>query len=138
MPTCCRAPRSLRVIKASDAICSENRVQRAQRTQRSRSSSTDEEILIGFSKVRLYPSRRASARPLLIAWFCNGHSPPLSQTGQSSGWLPSSSSITPFCALSATGEVSCVFTIMFGSTGIVQEACGFGNARPLISTSTRH
>ena len=52
--------------------------------------------------------------------------------------LISKNSIMPFCALSATGDVSCVLTIIPFSTGIVQEACGFGNARPLISMSTKH
>ena len=73
-----------------------------------------------------------------MAWFCSGHSPPLSQIGQSSGWLISSSSITPCCALSATAEVCWVFTTMPSATVIVQLACGFGIGRPPISTSTRH
>ena len=83
-------------------------MQRAHSTHRSRSSSTCAEIGTGLGKVRLCPSKRMSARPVDIAWFCSGHSPPLSQTGQSSGWLISSSSITPRCAFSATGEVSWV------------------------------
>src|SRR5829696_6005651 len=62
------------------------------------------------------------------------HSPPLSQTGQSSGWLMSSSSMTPRCALSATGEVSWVLTTMPSETVVVQEATGLGWP----STSTRH
>ncbi len=57
-------------------------------------------------------SNRDSPRPLDIAWFCSGHSPPLSQIGQSSGWLISSNSMTPCCALSATAEVSWVRTTM--------------------------
>ena len=99
-------------MNGSPAICSENRVQRWQSTHRSRSSRTCEEIAIGFGKVRLTSTNRESARPLLIAWFCSGHSPPLSQIGQSSGWLISSISMTPCCALSATGEVSWVLTTM--------------------------
>src|SRR5437899_463175 len=58
---------------------------------------------MGFSNVRFVSWNRESARPLLMAWFCSGHSPPLSQMGQSSGWLISSSSMTPCCALSAAG-----------------------------------
>jgi hypothetical protein len=58
--------------------------------------------LIGFGKVRLMSMNRVSVRPDDMAWFCSGHSPPLSQTGQSSGWLISSSSITPCWAASAT------------------------------------
>ena len=69
-----------------------------------------------------------------IAWFCSGHSPPLSQTGQSSGWLMSSSSITPCCALSADSEVCWVRTTMSGVQVIVQDAIGLRCP----STSTRH
>ena len=55
MPTCCSAPRSISSMNGSPAICSEKRVQRAQSTQRSRSSSTWAEMLIGLGKVRLTP-----------------------------------------------------------------------------------
>ncbi len=67
---------------------------------------------------------RVSPRPLDMAWFCSGHSPPLSHIGQSSGWLISSSSITPCCAFSATGEVSWVRTTMPSVQTVVQEASG--------------
>ena len=127
-------------MNGSPAICSEKRVQRWQSTQRSRSSSTFELIAIGFGNVRLVSWKRESARPLLIAWFCSGHSPPLSQIGQSSGWLISSSSMTPCWALSATGEVSWVLITMPGITVVVQDAAGLGMPRPLPMsvTSTRH
>ncbi len=49
VPTCWRAPRSTRSMNGSPAICWENRVQRAQSTQRSRSSSTWLLIGTGFS-----------------------------------------------------------------------------------------
>src|SRR6478672_11570586 len=130
MPTCWSAPRSARAMNGSPATCSEKRVQRAQRTQRSRSSSTCAEMLIGLGKVRLTPppsAKRLSPRPLLIAWFCRGHSPPLSQTGQSSGWLISRNSMTPCWALSATSLVAWVLTTMPSATGSVQEACGVGD-----------
>ena len=140
MPTCCSAPRSRSSIIGSPAICLENRVQRAQRTQRSRSSSTCWEIGSGLGYVRFSPSNRVSDWPLLIAWFCSGHSPPLSQIGQSSGWFISRNSICPRCAFSATGEDSWVRTTMFGATSIVHEACGLGIPRPLPASgiSTRH
>ena len=48
-------------------------------------------------------SNRVSPRPLLSAWFCRGHSPPLSHTGQSSGWLTSRNSSTPSCAFFTRG-----------------------------------
>ena len=83
-------------------------------------------MLIGLGKVRLTPSKRVSPRPLDMAWFCRGHSPPLSQTGQSSGWLMSRNSMIPCCALSATLLVTWVLTTMPSATGSVQEACGLG------------
>ena len=130
-------------MNGSPAICSEKRVQRAHSTQRSRSSSTWAEMLIGLGKVRLRPpvsEKRDSPRPLDMAWFCSGHSPPLSQTGQSSGWLISRNSMIPCCALSATSLVTWVLTTMPSATGSVQEACGLGKPRPLPASgmSTRH
>src|SRR3954470_8856908 len=143
MPTCCSAPRSTSSMNGSPEIWAENRVQRAHSTQRSRSSRTCAEMLIGLGKGRLTPplaANRDSPRPLDIAWFCKGHSPPLSQTGQSSGWLISRNSMMPCCALSATSLVAWLLTTMPSATGIVQEACGFGMGRPLPAsgTSTRH
>src|SRR6476646_6502908 len=105
VPICCSAPRSSRSMNGSPAICSENRVQRWHSTQRSRSSSTFDEIAIGFGKVRFFSRNRLSA--------------PLSQIGQSSGWLISSSSMTPCCALSATADVYCVAIFMPGITVVV-------------------
>ena len=130
-------------MNGSPAISSEKRVQRAHSTQRSRSSSTWAEMLIGLGKVRLTPpvaAKRDSPRPLDIAWFCSGHSPPLSQTGQSRGWLIRRNSMIPSCAFSATAEVTWVLTTMPSATGSVQEACGLGNGRPLPASgmSTRH
>src|SRR3954452_14864600 len=127
-------------MNGSPAVCWENLVHRWHSTHRSRSSSTLVDTATGLGKVRLRSWKRESARPLLIAWFCSGHSPPLSQTGQSSGWLISSSSMTPCWALSATTEVSYVLTTMPGITVVVQEAAGLGMPRPLpmSETSTRH
>ena len=62
-----------------------NRVQRAHWMQRSRSSSTRSEMAIGFSKWRFSSMNRLSPGPWASVWSCSGHSPPLSQTGQSSG-----------------------------------------------------
>ena len=121
-------------MNGSPATCSENRVHRAHSTHRSRSSSTSLDSGIGLGKVRLTPSKRDSARPVDIAWFCSGHSPPLSHTGQSSGWLIRSSSITPRWAFSAIGEVIWVRTTMPSVAVVVQEARGFRWP----STSTRH
>ena len=135
MPTCCSAPRSSISMNGSPAICAENRVQRAQSTQRSRSSSTCAGDVDRLGEGPLDVRGTAiSPRPLLIAWFCSGHSPPLSQTGQSSGWLISSSSITPCCALSATGEVSWVLTTMPSARWWCTTRAAWAGP----STSTRH
>lgn len=134
VPTCWSAPRSRSSIIGSPATWLAKRVHRAQSTHRSRSSSTWVEMGTGFSNVRFFPSKRESAPPCDIAWFCRGHSPPLSQTGQSSGWLMSRSSITPFWAFSATGELIWDFTTMPSVQVIVQEAIGLRWP----STSTMH
>jgi len=99
--------------------------------------------LTGLGYVRLTSSKRLVLRPLAMAWFCRGHSPPLSQTGQSSGWLISRSSIIPLWALSAIGEVCCDLTCMPSLTVVVQEAMGLGIGRsvpsgPGVATSTMH
>src|SRR5665811_2252480 len=88
-------------------------------------------------------SNRLLGRPLDMAWFCRGHSPPLSQTGQSSGWLISRNSIWPCWALSAIGEVCCDLTAMPSLAVVVHEAIGLGMGRrepsgPGVATSTMH
>ena len=113
-------------MSGSPGICSANRVHRAHWMQRSRSSSTSVDSAIGLAKVRFGPWNRVSPWPLDMAWFCSGHSPPLSHIGQSSGWFTSSSSIMPRCAFSATGEVSWVCTTMPSVQVVVHEAGGLG------------
>ncbi len=130
-------------MNGSPAISFENRVQRWHNTHRSRSSRICVETRIGLGNVRFFSWNRLVGAPLLIAWFCSGHSPPLSQIGQSRGWLMSRNSIIPACAFAATGEVNWVRTTMPGVTSSVQLACGFGIARkdpsgPGVATSTRH
>ena len=49
---------------------------------------------IGFWKWRLGSVKRLLPGPQPIEMSCRGHSPPLSQTGQSSGWLTSRNSTT--------------------------------------------
>ena len=63
---------------------------------------------------------------------CSGHSPPLSQTGQSSGWLISRNSTTASCA-SFTRAV-CVCTTIPSFTAMEQPVWSLG----MPSTSTRH
>ena len=55
-----------------------------------------------MANVRLVPVNLVSPCPVDMAWFCSGHSPPLSHIGQSSGWLISSSSI--IAALGLLGD----------------------------------
>ena len=124
----------MKSMNASPAISSDVRVHLVQEMHRSRSSSTSVEMATGLAKVRFSSVNRVSPRPLDMAWFCSGHSPPLSHIGQSSGWLMSSSSITPCCALSATAEVSWVCTTMPSEHAVMHEASGLRWP----STSTRH
>ena len=121
-------------MKSSPAISSDVRTHRVQEMHRSLSSSTSVEIATGLANSRLSSRNRVSPRPLDMAWFCSGHSPPLSHIGQSSGWLISSSSITPCCALSATADVSCVLTTIPSVQTVVHEASGLRWP----SMSTRH
>src|SRR6266511_1916258 len=134
MPTCSSAPRSNSSMNGSPATSLEKRVQRAQSTQRSRSSSTVSEILIGFSKRRLVSTKRVSPGPWASVWSCSGHSPPLSHMGQSSGWLMSSSSRVPSWPARATSEVCWVLTTMPSVTVVVQAVSGLRCP----ATSTRH
>src|SRR5918994_1197543 len=134
MATCSSAPRSNSSMNGSPAISLEKRVQRAQSTQRSRSSSTVSEILIGFSKRRLVSTKRVSPGPWARVWSWRGHSPPLSHMGQSSGWLISSSSRLPSWPALATSEVTWVLTSMPSVTVVVQAVSGLRWP----ATSTRH
>ena len=63
---------------------------------------------------------------------CSGHSPPLSQTGQSSGWLTSRNSTTERWAAWTRSLRVC--TTMPSLTGVEQPVCSLG----MPSISTRH
>ena len=106
--------------------------------QRSRSSTIDGEIGSGFSYVRFGSVMRLLPGPYRNARSCSGHSPPLSQTGQSSGWFSSRNSRTASWPSSAFSDVAALRTTMPSAAVIVQAACSFGIGRPPISTSTRH
>ncbi len=126
VPTICRPPRCCSEMNGSPATWSANRVHRAHETQRSRSMRICVLSATGLGNVRLVPVNRDSPRPWVIAWFCSGHSPPLSQTGQSSGWLISRNSMTPRWAVAAMSEVPEVRTFMPSATGIAHAGCGLG------------
>src|SRR5919202_269562 len=72
--------------------------------QRSRSSEIAGEIGIGFSSVRFSNVMRVLPGPKRNVRSCSGHSPPLSQTGQSSGWLTRMNSSVASCASRASSD----------------------------------
>ncbi len=86
----------------------------------------------GFWKWRLGSMKRErpSPHPKVMSW--SGHSPPLSHTGQSSGWLTSRNSTTAFWAW-RTRSV-CVWTTIPSLTGVEHDVWSFG----MPSISTRH
>ncbi len=100
--------------------------------QRSRSIATSGDSSSGFVKWRFGSMKRDRPGPQPKAMSCSGHSPPLSQTGQSSGWLTSRNSTTASCALFTRSDV--VVTTMPSFTGVEQAVCSFG----MPSISTRH
>ena len=102
--------------------------------QRSRSRAIVGETGIGFSSVRLANSMRVLPGPQRKVRSCSGHSPPLSQTGQSSGWLTRMNSSVASWPSAALGEVWAVRTFSPSAAVIVQPAWSFG----IPSTSTRH
>ena len=102
--------------------------------QRSRSRAIVGEIGIGFSNVRFGNVLRVTGGPQRNVRSWSGHSPPLSQTGQSSGWLTRMNSSVELWPSAASFEVCAVFTTMPSVAVSVQPACSLG----MPSTSTRH
>ena len=100
--------------------------------QRSRSIATSGESSSGFLKWRFGSMKRERPAPQPKEMSWSGHSPPLSQTGQSSGWFTSRNSTTAFCACFTRSEV--VITTMPSRTGVEHEVWSFG----MPSISTRH
>ena len=128
------SPRPAKSICASPATSAANRVQRAHCMQRSRSSSTRSEMAMGFSKWRFSSMNRLSPGPYASVWSWSGHSPPLSHTGQSSGWLASRNSSTPSWAF-LTRSLA-VSTTMPSVTSTKQAGVSVAPRGP--TTSTRH
>ncbi len=82
-----------------------------------------------FAKdIRVLPGPKRNVRS------CSGHSPPLSQTGQSSGWLTRMNSSVASWPSAAFADVALVEITMPGATVSVHAACSFGTP----SISTRH
>ena len=100
--------------------------------QRSRSIAIVGDSSSGFLKCRLGSMKRDVPGPQPYVMSCSGHSPPLSHTGQSSGWLMSRNSTTARCA-SCTRRVW-VWTTMPSRTAVEQPVWSFG----MPSISTRH
>ncbi len=100
--------------------------------QRSRSIAISGLSASGFSKWRLGSIIRLRPRPQPNVMSWSGHSPPLSHTGQSSGWLTSRNSTTEFWAW-RTRSVW-VWTTMPSLTGVEHDVWSFG----MPSISTRH
>ena len=85
-----------------------------------------------FRNVRLTSTNRLSPGPNLSVLSCSGHSPPLSQIGQSSGWFASSSSRIDRWPARAFSDV--VWTTMPSAASKLHDAASFG----AFSISTRH
>ena len=132
--TSTRSPRSAKSIWASPATSAAKRVQRAHWMQRSRSSSTSSDRAMGFSQWRFSSTKRLSPGPNVRVWSWRGHSPPLSHTGQSSGWLTSRNSSTPSWAFLTAGVV--VLTCWPSATPTKHAGVSAGPRGP--TTSTRH
>src|ERR687885_422359 len=97
--------------------------------QRSRSRAIVGEIGIGFSNVRFGKAMRVLPGPQRKVRSWSGHSPPLSQTGQSSGWLTRMNSSVASCATRAISDVRAVLTFIPSWAVSVQPACGGGAER---------
>ena len=75
------------------------------------------------SNVRRGNSIRLSPGPNEYEKSCSGHSPPLSHTGQSSGWLTRRNSNTPARACTTSGEA--VDTTMPSVQTVEHAVCSF-------------
>ena len=102
--------------------------------QRSRSSAISGETGIGLSKVRFGKRMRVAPGPQRNVRSWSGHSPPLSQSGQSSGWFRRMNSRTAFWPSAAFALVCAVERTRPSWAVIVQAAWSFG----MPSTSQRH
>ena len=118
VPISLPAPRSSMISARSSATSWLKRTQRKQVMQRSRSRVISDDRSRGLGKWRFVSTKRVRPGPKRKARSCSGHSPPLSHTGQSSGWFSSRNSSTPSCPSTAAGEL--VRTTMSACTGVLQ------------------
>ena len=99
--------------------------------QRSRSIATSGDSSSGLRKWRFGSMKRDRPAPQPKVMSCSGHSPPLSHTGQSSGWLTSRNSTIAFCACLTRSVVT---TTIPSLTAVEQAVWSLG----MPSISTRH
>ena len=132
IPISVLSPRLIMTSCGSSAMSFMNRTQSWHMMQRSRSSTICGPICRRFWKRRFSSTKRVTPGPNLKVRFCKGHSPPLSQMGQSSGWLISSSSSMPRRAFSTASDL--VVTTMPGATGVAHA----GGKPFCFSMATRH
>ena len=125
------APRPPASMASSPIHSSQTRVHRLQRMQRCGSLATIGERYFS-GRAFLRSVKRSSRPPQSNAISCSSHSPPRSQTGQSSGWFASRNSIIARCAFSISSLS--VVTTMPSVQRIVQEVCSLG----IFSMRTRH
>ena len=98
-------------------------------------TATSGESSIGFWKWRFSSITRDLPGPQPWVMSCSGHSPPLSQTGQSSGWLMSRNSNTPARAATTSGVR--VLTTMPSVHTVEHDVCSFG-IFSILTMQTRH
>ncbi len=121
-------PRATTPICGSPSISRMKRMHRVQRMQRLRFNiSVGPKSTSAFtpspSNVRRGNSIRLSLRPNEYEKSWSGHSPPLSQTGQSSGWFTSRNSKTPARAWTTSGAL--VDTTIPSAHVVEQAVCSF-------------
>ena len=125
-----RTPRLFRSSWLEPEMSCVKRVQRQQRMQRSASKMMCSPRIFRFGRLTLGSRSRLPPPRRLYVTSCNGHSPPLSQIGQSSGWFRSQNSTVPWRALRACA-VS-VNTSIPSRTGVEQAVWSLG--MPFTST----
>ena len=125
-------PRSKPFSASSPARISPNRTHRQQRMHRSRSRTSTGPIGMCFRKVRLASMNLLWPGPNRSVLSWSGHSPPLSQMGQSRGWFARRNSRMPRCPSLTRGVW--VRTTMSSPASCVQEVTSLG----IFSISTRH
>ena len=125
-------PRSNPLSASSPARISPNRTHRQQRMHRSRSSTSTGPIRMCFRNIRFVSMNRLCPGPNFRVLSWSGHSPPLSQIGQSRGWLTSRNSRMPCCP--CLTRSLWVRTTMSSPASCVHAVTSFG----IFSISTRH